>query len=117
MSPETVGNKPYNFKSDVWSLGCIIYELCALQHPFNAKDLRSLFVKIARGVYAPIPFSYSSKLRNLVAKMLTTDPKKRPDVQEIIQYPFVNNHISVYLSSAFGGNLFPQEFVLDFIPF
>lgn len=98
MSPETVGNKPYNYKSDVWALGCILYEVASLKHPFHAQDLRALFVKIMRGVYAPIPFQYSSKLRNLIAKMLIVQPSKRPDIHEILQYPFVTKHVSQWLA-------------------
>lgn len=108
MSPETVGNKPYNYKSDVWALGCILYEICSLKHPFNANDLRGLFVKIMRGVFPPIPFQYSSKLRNLVAKMLTVSPSKRPTIADILRYPFVAKQVQRYISSP-QSPLFQKE--------
>ena len=111
MSPETVGNKPYNFKSDVWSLGCILYEMTTFHHPFNARDLRSLFIKIMRGVYSPIPYNYGSKLRQLVAKLLTTTPHKRPDVDETLGYSFVQKHASKYVSACFSNYFYPASAV------
>jgi NIMA (never in mitosis gene a)-related kinase len=49
MSPELFSNKPYNSKSDVWALGCCVYEMATLKHAFNAKDMNSLVYKILRG--------------------------------------------------------------------
>lgn len=49
MSPEIFSNQPYNSKSDVWALGCCVYEMLTLKHAFNAKDMTSLMIKITRG--------------------------------------------------------------------
>jgi len=48
MSPEVCENKPYTFKSDVWALGCVLYELCTLKHAFDANNLLGLIFKIMR---------------------------------------------------------------------
>jgi NIMA (never in mitosis gene a)-related kinase len=58
LSPEICQGKPYNHKSDVWSLGCILYELCTLKHAFDAQNLKLLVLKIIRGTYPPIPNIY-----------------------------------------------------------
>lgn len=50
-SPEVWKNLPYGFKSDVWSIGCICYEMCCLRLPFKAKDMDKLFVAVSKGVY------------------------------------------------------------------
>ena len=63
LSPELCEEKPYNHKSDVWSLGCVLYELCTFKHPFEANNQGALILKIVRGKFAPIPSSYSSELR------------------------------------------------------
>ncbi len=55
ISPEIIENKSYNFKTDIWSLGVILYELCALKPPFNADSLHFLALKIVRGAYSSIP--------------------------------------------------------------
>lgn len=36
LSPELCTGNPYNAKSDVWALGCVLYEMCTLKHPFDA---------------------------------------------------------------------------------
>jgi len=59
ISPEIVSNKSYNFKTDIWSIGVILYELCALKTPFDATNLPSLAMKIVAGKYKPIPNCYS----------------------------------------------------------
>ena len=55
MSPEICQDLPYSYSSDIWSLGCILYELCTLRHPFEARDIQGLSRAICRGVYVPIP--------------------------------------------------------------
>ena len=54
LSPEICENKPYNNKSDVWAMGCVLYELCTLKHAFDAGNVRGLAMKIVRGSYPPI---------------------------------------------------------------
>lgn len=93
MAPEVCTNKPYNFKSDVWALGCVLYEAITLKHPFDARDLRTLFLKIMRGVYNPVPYRFSNKMRALVKKLLNTSPKLRPSVRDILQTKYVSKYI------------------------
>lgn len=78
MSPEVCENKPYTYKSDVWALGCVLYELCTLQHAFAADNLLGLVYKIVQGKIDPIPDFYSKDLQNLVNTLMTKDTKKRP---------------------------------------
>ena len=66
MSPEVCQNQPYSYKSDVWALGCILYEMCALQQAWNGSNLLGLVYKIVQQKYPPLPESYSPNLRELV---------------------------------------------------
>ncbi|XP_042594964.1 serine/threonine-protein kinase Nek3 isoform X3 [Cyprinus carpio] len=84
VSPEIWDNKPYNNKSDVWSLGCVLYELCTLQHPFQSRSWKSLILKVCRGVYAPLPSHFSYELHYLIKNMFKTNPKDRPSVHTIL---------------------------------
>ena len=50
-SPQVWMDQPYDARSDIWSFGCIIYELCSLLPPFQGKDIESLYKKIKKGKY------------------------------------------------------------------
>ena len=68
-SPEIWLDRPYDFKSDVWSLGCILYELCQLKPPFRGTSLKNLCYNIQRGIYEPIMSFYSDELKKLIYLM------------------------------------------------
>lgn len=87
LSPELCEERPYNAKSDVWALGCVLYELCTLKPPFDAQNQGALILKIIRGKYAPITESYSEELRELAYACLAKDIRKRPSVKQILLRP------------------------------
>ena len=93
-SPEIWKDLPYNYKSDVWSMGCIIYELCMLKPPFRGTSLKELFLNVIRGHYPPVIKYYSDDLRKIIDRMLVVDPKKRATVDELLTCDILKNKIS-----------------------
>lgn len=115
LSPEIVQNKPYSFKSDIWSLGIILYEMCALKMPFDASSLPLLSLKIIRGAYNPIPSTYSKDLKNLVNMMLNVDPSKRPNINEILKTPIIQTRIKNFLNEMEYNCEFSHTILHDFV--
>ena len=93
LSPEIWNHEPYNSKTDIWSLGCILYELCALKKPYKASNINQLIVAIFNGSYEPLTKRYTENLRELVSDMLQQDPSKRPSAQMILQRPFITSRM------------------------
>ena len=89
LSPEMCEDKPYNEKSDVWALGCILYELCTFRHPFNATNQAALIMKIMHSTPEPIFACYSQDLQNLINIILEKDFQKRPTSLDILNCPFI----------------------------
>lgn len=84
VAPEVWRNKPYNSKCDVWSLGCLLYELCTFRPPFEAESMEGLARKVMKGKYEQIPSFYSQALRTTLAKLLVIEPKQRASVEELL---------------------------------
>ena len=100
LSPEILENKPYDAKSDIWSLGVLLYEMMTFKMPFNASSLPMLSVKIMRGNYTPPPAVYTKDLREIVSKCLMVNPTKRPKIQEILRMPIIQNRIKNFLDEV-----------------
>ena len=93
MSPEQVDENKYNEKSDIWSLGCFLYELTALHPPFEAHNHLSLALKIKSGKVDKLPEKYSENLCKVIFWMMNVDQNKRPSIKDIILVPDVNIRI------------------------
>ncbi|XP_055893460.1 serine/threonine-protein kinase Nek1-like isoform X1 [Biomphalaria glabrata] len=98
LSPEIVENMPYNNKSDIWSMGCVLYELTTLKHAFEAPNMKNLVLKIIRGSYLPLPPQYSYDLRGLIAQMFKRNPRDRPSVNTILRKNFIMQRVRKFLS-------------------
>lgn len=89
LSPEACDSQPYTNKTDIWALGCVIYELCALKLPFQANNLMELLVKITKEDIEPLPKTYSKEIFRLIKSLLAKDETKRPSCHEILTKPML----------------------------
>mmetsp|Transcript_26468 Transcript_26468/g.69570 ORF Transcript_26468/g.69570 Transcript_26468/m.69570 type:complete len:433 (-) Transcript_26468:459-1757(-) len=84
MSPEQMAGTGYTAKSDMWSLGCIVYEMAALRPPFDAHNQIELAKCIQTGHFARIPSEYSEDLHRAICWMLQLQPENRPSADRLL---------------------------------
>jgi len=109
LSPEICRQQKYDYKSDIWSLGCVLYEICALHPAFPGNDWVQLFQNILKARYSPLPGVYSSSLAEMVKVMLRPEPSRRPTASQIVNASSLKEDVHSYLSftssmSANGTN-------------
>ena len=93
LAPEVWEDFEYDYKCDIWSIGCIIYELCTLAPPFRATNLRDLYRNIKKGYYDPISEQYSDELKTVIKWMLNTNPSQRKSAKEIYDSNIIQKKI------------------------
>ena len=99
MAPECFKqSKKYSFKSDIWSLGCCVYEMCNLKHAFEGQYFPAVSVKISEGKRAPLNKRYSSDLKSLVDSMLDLNHRHRPTIANILERPFMKGKVGEYIN-------------------
>ena len=99
MAPEVYNSsKKYSFRSDIWSLGCCIFEMCNLKNAFEAKSWNAVFVKVNKGQRAPLNNKYSIEMKNLVDSMLSVNGKNRPTIASILEKSFMKPIVGKYIS-------------------
>ena len=92
-APEVWEHESYNNKCDIWSVGCIAYEMASLRVPFRGTSIHQLYLNIMKGNYEDIPNIYSNDLRNIIRTILCLDPVKRPSAEELLNNDIIKQKI------------------------
>lgn len=108
-SPEVWRDEPYSVKTDVWSLGCVIYEMCMLKPPFNATDMDGLFEKVQKCEFDPFDNFYSKPLRESILKLMHPVPECRPNCEKILNFSIFSN-LKVLLGENSLNGAAPEQF-------
>lgn len=109
LSPEICEKKPYSYKSDIWSLGCLLYEMLSFKRPFQASCIGSLVVSILSGRYKPLPAHWSKEVKALVAQMLAVEPDERPSIDEILEMSFIKKRVLALVEKYGEPDALPAE--------
>ena len=96
-SPEVWDDKPYDIKSDIWSLGCVIYEMWALRPPFRAKNFEELYKKVTKGQYSRIPKVFSNELSSIIKVLLRVNPESRPNCDRLLSSYLIKEKVRKFL--------------------
>ncbi|KIR51410.1 NEK protein kinase [Cryptococcus gattii Ru294] len=97
MPPEILAENRYDTKSDIWSLGCLVYEMCALHSPFSAAQTQpELITMVKSGKIPPLPARYSPALRSAIKAMLTLNPTKRPSTKDLLEMSEMKLHRKLF---------------------
>ena len=99
MSPEVVRGEPYNVKSDMWALGCVLYELTTFAKPFDSNTVSGLYEQIKSKEFTPLPSDTDPVIRMLIGGLLNKDPNKRPSVWEFARIPEIAKRINVFVET------------------
>lgn len=103
-SPEVWNNSPYDLKSDIWSLGCILYEMLTLNPPFHADNFDGLYKKVMAGKYNKINSRYSEDMNELLQLLFKVNPRERPNCDELLKLELIKKRIDFFKAEA--GNEF-----------
>ena len=95
-SPEVWKDRPYDSKSDIWSLGCVIYEMTTLRPPFQAQSMEELYRKVLRGIYPKISNKYSEDLNDVLKLMIQVEVGARPSCDELLKMPIISKRIEYF---------------------
>ncbi|CCK72490.1 serine/threonine protein kinase KIN3 KNAG_0K01250 [Huiozyma naganishii CBS 8797] len=109
MSPEVLLDQPYSPLSDIWSLGCVIYEMCSLRPPFQAKTYIDLQNKIKSGKFENIPDYYSDGLMSIIKSMIQVDMRNRASTFELLQDVQIRTSRKALQLERFENNLLDYE--------
>ena len=95
-SPEVWKDHPYDNKSDIWSLGCVLYEMITLKPPFRAPNMDQLYKKVISGEYNKIPSNYSEDLSNIVDYLLQVNSNNRPSCDDLLHNKIIKKYMEIY---------------------
>ena len=104
-SPEVWNDQPYSYKSDIWSLACVVYEMLALHPPFRAENMEGLYNKVIKGQYEKICDKYSKDISDMLKYLFKVKPDERPSCSQILNHPLTKKRLEFFRAQAGSENI------------
>ena len=104
-SPEVWRDEPYDMKSDIWSLGCVTFEMLTLYPPFRAENMEKLYEKVIKCQYGKISERYSEDIKEIIKLLLKVKTKERPTCAQILKHPLVKKRLEFFQAQAGNDNI------------
>ena len=104
-SPEVWNDQPYNYKSDIWSLACVVYEMLALHPPFRAENMEGLYNKVIKGQYEKICDKYSKDISEMLKYLFKVKPVERPSCGQILNHPLIKKRLEFFRAQTGSENI------------
>lgn len=111
-APEVWKGNVYDKKCDIWSLGCVLYELASLKPPFQGTGMKDLFNRISKGEFERIPKTYSNELFDIIRRCLKLNPNERPSCDEILNHSYIREN---FPEESSGGKAWSKAQLLNTI--
>jgi len=105
MSPEIFDGRPYRDKSDMWSLGCILFELLTLKVAFQAPNMKALMMRVSSARHHPLPATVNPDLASITRQLLARQPSKRPSVNRVLRHPAIQRRLGEFLDDGSADRL------------
>ena len=105
-SPEIWTDNPYDIKSDIWSLGCILYQITTLKMPFEGNNYKEVYNNVMSCKYHSIPKIYSNELGEIIKKLLQINPKQRPTCEQILNDNIIIQKLKILFNNKNDNNNF-----------
>ncbi|KAL6081563.1 hypothetical protein STEG23_000584, partial [Scotinomys teguina] len=97
MSPEALKHQGCDAKSDIWSLACILYEMCCMDHAFAGSNFLSVVLNIVEGNTPSLPERYPRELNSIMTRMLNKSPSLRPSAAEVLKVPYIEEQLQLLM--------------------
>ena len=104
LAPEIWKNSKYDYRCDVFSMGCVVYEMAMLRPPFKSSSVEELYKLVKRGQYPPITSKYSKALKIFVSQCLQTNFKIRPNIKKLLESEDIKKQLKEHSDLDFRKN-------------
>ena len=93
MSPEQLKDGIFTERTDIWAIGCLLYQMAALSLPFPGDNQMQVAMRIRSNIIHSLPLEYSKELNRVIKWCLMPNPADRPTAEDLVHIPAIEKLI------------------------